>query len=323
MSFNAFYADADNIAYFHVGRYPRRQEGVHPSLPTWGTGAWEWQGRFPWRRHPKVINPDQGWVANWNNKPAVGWDSLDGIKWGSTQRVELLSDSMHELLDGGGQANLSDIVDVIRDAATRDTRGVYLGPRMVRWADRAAGAGDRYHDALDLVRGWVNNGAHRVNHDRDDNMDNGAALAIFDAWYEGLVHKIFDDEIGGTGYELLAPMGAPITDYTPESGSSFWNDFSSYLRNLFRRRTADRLSRNYCDDMTTGRDESCRALVSDALREALDRLAEDQGQDMAAWTTPAENIVWQNLGAGSLDPIPWQNRGTHNHVVEILDDISE
>jgi hypothetical protein len=41
---------------------------------------------------------------------------------------------------------------------------------------------------------------------------------------------------------------------------------------------------------------------------------------MADWTTPAENIVFQEFGAGSVSPIPWQNRGTHNHAVEILGD---
>jgi hypothetical protein len=41
---------------------------------------------------------------------------------------------------------------------------------------------------------------------------------------------------------------------------------------------------------------------------------------MSQWSTPAENLVFQNLGAGSVEPIPWQNRGTHNHVVEVLSD---
>jgi hypothetical protein len=30
--------------------------------------------------------------------------------------------------------------------------------------------------------------------------------------------------------------------------------------------------------------------------------------------------VFSNQGAGSVTPIPWQNRGTHNHVVEVLSD---
>jgi acyl-homoserine lactone acylase PvdQ len=103
MSFNAFYADSEDIAYFHVGYYPRRERGVHPSLPIWGTGRWEWEGRFPRRRHPKVVNPDQGWMANWNNKPAYGWDNFDNFKFGSIHRVELLQDRMRELLDGPAQ----------------------------------------------------------------------------------------------------------------------------------------------------------------------------------------------------------------------------
>jgi acyl-homoserine lactone acylase PvdQ len=173
MSFNTFYADSADIAYFHVGYYPRRASGVHPSLPTWGTGRWEWEGRFPWRRHPKAINPDQGWVANWNNKPALGWDNFDNFKFGSIHRVELLQDRMRELLDGPARAQLSDIVDVIRDAATRDARAVYLGPTMTRWAEsRIRSSGSDEAAALQAVENWVASGAHRYNTDGDDEMDN-------------------------------------------------------------------------------------------------------------------------------------------------------
>jgi acyl-homoserine lactone acylase PvdQ len=319
MSFNSFYADHRNIAYFHVGHYPVRKKGVHPALPSWGTGQWEWQGRLPFGRHPKVVNPAQGWVANWNNKPAVGWNSHDGIKWGSIQRVQLLMDRMEEVTAGGRKASLSDLVDVIRDAATRDTRGVYLGPTLVRWADDASKRDSKEAQAVDIVRNWIKVGAHRVNHDHDDEMDDGPALAIFDEWFDVLVHKVFDDELGTDAYELLEPMGAPVTDYTPETGSSFWFDFSSYLHELFDPRERAGLARNYCDNMVTPTKESCPDVVAEALTLALKQLAEDQEEeDMTQWTVEAENIVFQELGLGSVDEIPWQNRGTHNHVVEIL-----
>ena len=318
MSFNSFYADSEDIGYFHVGFYPQRPQGVHPSLPTWGTGDWEWQGRVPFEQHPKVINPASGWVANWNNKPSAGWDNYDGAKWGRINRVALLRGQMRGLLADDGKAELSDLVDVIRVAATQDTRGVYLAPKMIKFIEAARGVDKDLKDGLAVVKEWVAAGAHRTNKDRDDNMDNGPALALFDAWYNQLVHKVFDDELGPEGFDLI---GAPITDYEPSQGSSWWFDFSSYLKNLFKRKTREAYVRNYCDDMTTtDKKETCADQVVLALRDAFDRVKADQGPVIADWTKPAENIVFQEFGAGSVSPIPWQNRGTHNHVVEILGD---
>ncbi|MDQ4025921.1 MAG: penicillin acylase family protein [Actinomycetota bacterium] len=309
MSFNTFYADHKDIGYFHVGYYPVRPRGYHPSLPTWGTGRWEWKGRLPYARHPKVINPKQGWVANWNNKPAKGWDSYDGIKWGPLHRVELLQDAMHRYLDGPRKAKLSDLVDVIRQAATRDARAVYLGPRMVRWG--AASDAPEAAAALDAVRRWVRDGAHRLNRDwkdGDDQEDNGVAAAVFDAWYTDLVHGVFDDELGADAYDLV---GTPVTD------RGMRHDFSSYLDNLFSKRRRS-YARNYCDDMGTPEKETCKHQVAKSLTDALAALKEAQGEDVTAWTTDAWMIEFQELGLGSVDPIPWQNRGTHNHVVEVL-----
>ena len=318
MSFNAFYADSDDIGYFHVGYYPRRARGVHPSLPTWGTGRWEWQGRLPFAEQPQVINPEQGWVANWNNKPTKRWNNFDGLKFGSVHRVELLQDQMHRLLDGDGKAILSDLVDVIRIAATQDARGRYLGPKMVKATQAALAGGDvKDLEALEAVKEWVSTGAHRKNKDRDEVMDQSAALVLFDEWYKTLVHAIFDDEIGAANYDLIP---APLTNYNPSGGGGFWFDFSSYLENLFRKSSRAAYARNYCDDMTTRKAESCAQQIARSFSAALAKVRKDQGEDMSAWEKPAENIVFAEFGAGSVPPIPWQNRGTHNQIVEVLSD---
>jgi acyl-homoserine lactone acylase PvdQ len=312
MSFNSFYADHKDIGYFHVGYYPKRPKGYHPSLPTWGTGKWEWRGRQPFSSHPQKINPEQGWLANWNNKPAKAWDNYDGIKWGPIHRVQLLQDEMHRYMDGAKKAKLSDLVDVIRQAATRDTRGVYLGPKMLGAARSAAASDDKMQQAVDLVRGWVQAGAHRQNRDwteGDENEDNGPAVTIFDEWYTGLVHAIFDDEIGENGYDLVP---------TSIAGESMWHDFSSFVVNLFNKRARRSLARNYCDDLSTPAKETCKDQVVKSLEAALTKLTTDQGADMAAWTTPAWWIEFGSLGLGAAEHIPWQNRGTHNHVVEVL-----
>lgn len=311
MSFNTFYADHKDIGYFHVGYYPKRPKGYHPSLPTWGTGKWEWGGRLPFKTHPKTINPDQGWLANWNNKPAKKWDNYDGIKWGPIQRVKLLQDEMHRYMDGRKKAKLSDLVDVIRQAATRDARGVYMGPKMLRSANAAPDDAKR-DQAIEFVKEWIAAGSNRLNRNyaEDDLIDDaGPATAIFDAWFDALVHAVFDDEIGADAYDLVP---------TAVSDQDQWHDFSSFLLNTFNKGSRKQLARNYCDDISTPERENCGAQVIKALDAALAALTTEQGEDMTAWGTPAWMITFQELGLGSVPQIPWQNRGTHNHVVEIL-----
>ena len=43
-TFNWFYADDRDIAYFNSGDNPVRADGADPDLPNWGTGEYDWQG---------------------------------------------------------------------------------------------------------------------------------------------------------------------------------------------------------------------------------------------------------------------------------------
>jgi acyl-homoserine lactone acylase PvdQ len=211
-------------------------------------------------------------------------------------------------MDGPKKARLSDLVDVIRQAATRDARAVYLGPKMLNATKGSTGGDAKKAQAVDLVRKWIRAGAHRRNTDGDENEDNGPAAAIFDAWYTDLVHKIFDDEIGADAYDLVP---TPITD------GDMWNDFSSFVVNLFSRKASRTYARPYCDNMTTPAKESCKAQVVQSLDDALAQLTTDQGEDPTAWTTAAWLSTFSSLGLSDALEMPWQNRGTHNHVVEI------
>lgn len=221
---------------------------------------------------------------------------------------------MGALLKGAKKASLSDVVQVIADAATRDVNAVYLGNRMTKWALDAKLSKDA-RKAAKIVKSWVSDGAHRENADRDETMDRGNALAIFDAWWDQLVHRVFDDELGP---EFFERGRVSVTSYSPTTGSSFGFGFKDYLERAFHRPTSKKLACDYCDKRGTKKKEACRAQVVGALKAAVKQLIADQGANLAAWSTPAENIVFSNQGAGSVSPIPWQNRGTHNHAVEVL-----
>jgi penicillin amidase len=69
--------DAGHIGWWHPGRLPLRPRRWDERLPLPGTGQAEWRGLLPFSALPKVIDPPQGWIANWNNMPSAGWTNGD------------------------------------------------------------------------------------------------------------------------------------------------------------------------------------------------------------------------------------------------------
>ena len=74
---NFFYADRrGNIAYWSAGARPAFPAGFDDRLPADGTGSQEWgthpggQRYVPFSRSLVSINPTQGYLVNWNTKPA-------------------------------------------------------------------------------------------------------------------------------------------------------------------------------------------------------------------------------------------------------------
>ncbi len=225
MSFNAVYADAEDIGYFHVGMYPKRATGVDPLLPSWGTGEWEWKGRRSFSNNPQVINPTKGWIANWNNKPAAGWDGGGFTQWGPGHRVDLLTSQMETLI-AGGDVTLSDLVDVIRTAATQDGHANSVGQSMLDRVTPAAGAET---EALAAVQAFVDSGGHRYDQDGDGLTDNNI-VGFFDVWFDSLIADVFDDEM----HDLYSYAPRGRNDGAQNSnGSAYYGDFSNYLWNLF------------------------------------------------------------------------------------------
>lgn len=310
MSFNAVYVDADDLGYWHVGHYPVRAAGVDPMLPSWGTGQWEMNGRFPFSQHPQVIDPAQGWLVNWNNKPATGWDNGDFSEWGPAHRVALLIDEMERRTTGGAKLQLSDVVDMIRIVATQDARAIAIGPKMVGWAGDSA--------AADIVGGWVDAGAHRIDRNHDDLQDYGAAVALFDEWFVQTVHTIFDDELSGLYDHLGEVEGGENLGDEPayNNGSAFYAGFQNFLARLFG--DGGGLARPYCDNRKTDAKESCAKMVRRAFTKAVAKVTKAQGADADSWTAPADHVTFDAVGAMEIPPIPWQNRGTWNHAVEVL-----
>jgi acyl-homoserine lactone acylase PvdQ len=59
-TFNMAYVDSKHIAFFSTGLLPKTAAGTNPSLPTFGTGAYDWKGWLSENEHPHEVDPASG-----------------------------------------------------------------------------------------------------------------------------------------------------------------------------------------------------------------------------------------------------------------------
>ena len=75
---NVMAVDSDgHIGYWHPGLHQLKPKTWDERLPFPGTGRAEWRGLLPKDQRPQVIDPAQGWLAQWNNVPSKGWTNGD------------------------------------------------------------------------------------------------------------------------------------------------------------------------------------------------------------------------------------------------------
>ena len=147
--------DQGNIGWWHPGRLPIRPKRWDERLPLPGTGSAEWRGFLRPSQRPHVINPDQGWLANWNNMPSVGWTVGDAPATERTNgRLHRGAYLMPLVRDGGAGAELR------RDQGRRP-RGRHDGAAAplldARLRTAAAGATGAAKTVLDTIVAWDGN----------------------------------------------------------------------------------------------------------------------------------------------------------------------
>jgi penicillin amidase len=143
--------DRGSIGWFHPGRLPVRPKRWDERLPLPGTGSAEWRGFLRGSQRPHVIDPDQGWLANWNNMPSVGWTN------GDAPATERTSGRLHRaaylfaLVERAAQApSFAAVKGVDREAGTHAQQRTLLDARL----RAAAGATGPAKALLDVVLAW-------------------------------------------------------------------------------------------------------------------------------------------------------------------------
>ena len=129
VSFNMFYADQEqNIAFWHVGDYPVRPGDADPRLPLAGDGSQEWVGLTEFAQQPQSVNPAQGYVANWNNKPVAWWNQGDNVPWAPGRgRAYNGVAALKAHLESVGKVSFEELQELTRVVRTNDISKEYPG----------------------------------------------------------------------------------------------------------------------------------------------------------------------------------------------------
>jgi penicillin amidase len=308
-SHNFYWADTEgNIGFWHAGRFPVKPASADRRLPLAGDGTQEWVRVTNQFEMPRDINPDQGWLTNWNNKPIAGWPYAESdFQWGEGFRVEVLMGAMATFAPSGDMT--TDTLNTINQiAGYNDIEGTNFAGSLIEklTAYYAANPGDvEVAAALGQLAAWATAEPLPVSRvdfvppawptDPNPTYDY-AGLTIFDAWYDRFVPAVFDGIL-------------------PTSLSDQVKGHPSLLLRVLRG-DASLLYPGYPAGAALD------TLVVNALKDTLDDLEiEYASSDMSTWLTPVRMQSYEAQGALPGGPIhPYMNRGTYNQIAEMVAD---
>jgi acyl-homoserine lactone acylase PvdQ len=309
-SFNWFYADDRDIAFFSSGRLPRRANGIDPALPTLGTGNYDWRGYLAFEGHPRAINPPSGLILNWNNRAGPGFGAADSnFSYGSVQRVELL----RRALAARRKHTLAGITGAMNAAATQDLRVLEVWPAIRAMLRTGSAPSARAEAAAGLLDAWRGAGGSRIDRDLDGLIDAPGAAVLEVAW--PLLEEAVMSPVLGPLLPRLAELHGRSDDPGP-SGSAFRYGWYGYiekdLRTLLGQPVRTPFSRRYCG---AGVLETCRQALWAAIDATAAQLESLQGPEPSTWRADATAERIQFASGVLPDTMRWTNRPTFQQVM--------
>src|SRR5262245_1206475 len=324
-SLNCMYGDnAGNIAYFHRGVLPHRPASVDPRLPLPGTGEADTLTLTEGRRMPTAINPALGYIAQWNNKPILGWPADDQRElWGGADRVQVLLDQLAAAKAANHPITASDVSGYMKTAATTD----FFAPRVFPFLRNAVDALPpatpdlpQLDAATDLIGAWLSSAGGALLADGSGNIPH-PGVTIYRAWRTQVQHDTFDDELGSHNrlpdYVVTRTGG----DNQDSSGDLFSND-ALFLRVLNGPAATFPTSRDYFRDVATNTNPGRDATLVGSLRTVIAALTTQYGTaNPTQWLTPKITVQFDQTSAAQFlfgqTIIEREDRGTINEVIDL------
>lgn len=309
-SLNFMWAGDDgDVAYVHLGRYP----------------DWEnvpWDTRFPadgtqyeltdddYLRAadgevPASINPSPGYTAQWNNKPAPGWNNGDmSYAWGTDHRVQRITNLVEKRLEAEGSVDYAFLKEIVYDVSFVDLRAIRYKTPLVEALEDVE-LTEQEQAAYEALVEWDD---FRQGSGEDYLGEYPVGYTVFDAFFGHLLDETFEPTFGALG-PLYGSVRGVFLNYR-------------YGRPLLMRAlhpeaaaltpAVDYFGESQCDTFLR------------AFRQAVSELSSEYGDDVSAWRAPArvdelDNMVLfgMPIGVGDAGDMPFLNRGTENHFVRV------
>ncbi|MER7015247.1 penicillin acylase family protein [Saccharopolyspora sp. NPDC000359] len=340
-TFNWFYADADDTAYFNSGANVVRRPAVDPSMPIAADPAYEWQGwnpadntvdLAPFEQHPNSINQD--YYTSWNNKQAPG-TAGDRAEKNAVQRGDLLDARVRERIEAGGKFNRATLTQAMAEAGVTDLRVERVLPDLLRLIDREPVTDPRTAELVNRLRTWLADGGRRVEAKPGSRRyEHAEAIELLDAWWPRLVRGQFEPSLGAPAYRALTGMmqinespsgwqnGDPDLHVGQgHQGSAFQFGWFGQVSKDIRAVLGEQVPGGFGEPLCGGGDATaCRQVLLDTLRQAAETPVEQTYPGDAdcepgdQWC--ADALVHSKIGGIAQEKISWQNRPTYQQVVE-------
>lgn len=307
LNINMYYADKDgNIGYVFTGKYPRRKAGHDNRLPISGAGDMEWEGIHAFDYNPKVYNPQQGFIANWNNRPAYGVLNPDMFwySWSMADRVDFLLESVKYV----DRLSADDLWGLVRESALVDVNARYFIPIVERAAEKSDDP--KLLQAVVALSRWNHISADE---DRDGRYDE-LSTAVFRTFLPVMLAETLQDDLGEV-FNYFGGAGYPTPEKPFRSSLNIQIGTKAVVEAF-----VDPEAQAY--DFFNG--EAPEVVTLRALEKSIAALEEKFGPDMNNWRLPVAVLGFSHknfLGIPQADPSESQtlpvamNRGTENDLV--------
>ena len=264
---NFIYADTEgHIGYQVPGHIPVRARGDGSAPAEGWTGDAEWTGWIPFDQLPHTFDPPTHMVVTANHRvmPA-DYPYVIATDWPEPYRGQRITD-----LITGAQKKLTPD-DMARIQA--DTLSLHASAMLPVLLKRAKPTPGPDTQAVERLKAW--------------NLDasaNSIAMTIFEAWYLRLVPAIAGDELG------------------PRALTLYKGRYASGTRFLLRQLTSGESP--WCDDVRTPEKETCDAVVTTALHDAVEFLTQKYGRDPELWKWgQVHAAVFPHQGLDAVGPL--------------------
>ena len=152
--------------------------GHRSSLPTVGTGEYEWRGFLGAKAHPQTVSPESGAILDWNSAAPrrVGAPpTTTGPTAPCSARTSYRRAGRRQAERGGGRGRF-------QQGGDADLRVMEVWPAIADVLATAPAPSPLVRTAADLLTAWRAAGGSRLDRDLDGRIDHPGAAVMDAAW---------------------------------------------------------------------------------------------------------------------------------------------